>query len=102
MANKPVKKTPNKILKKFKHELLANKQVRAAYDDQAPEYAIAAAIIKARHDLGLTQEQLAERMNTSQSYIARLENAKALPTMKTFLRIAEATGLTAHFSLEKA
>ncbi len=95
-------KPANKSLKKFKRELMASKHVRAAYDEQAPEYAIASAIIKARHERGLTQAQLAERMNTSQSYIARLENAKALPTMKTFLRIAEATGTTAHFSFEKA
>ena len=94
MANKP--------LKKFKRELLADKAVREACDEQAPEFAIAQAIIKARHERGLTQEQLALRMNTSQSYIARLENAKTLPTMKTFLRIAEATGMTAQFSLKKA
>ena len=59
-------------------------------------------IITARRSLGLTQAQLAERMNTSQSYIARLENGTVLTTMKTFLRVAEATGTRARFELERA
>jgi len=91
-----------KALKDFKAELLSKKGVREAYDDFAPEYAIARAIIKARLDSGLTQAQLAERMGTTQPYIARLENAKAIPTMKTFLRIAEATGTRAKFLLERS
>jgi|ABEF01.1.fsa_nt_gi predicted transcriptional regulator len=92
----------NTTLKDLKAELLANKGVRKAYDDLAPEYAVARAVIKARTSCGLTQAQLAERMNTSQSFIARIENASVLPTMRTFLRIAEATGTRARFELEAA
>ena len=91
-----------KALKTFKAELLAKKGVREAYEELAPEYAVARAVIKARTNCGLTQAQLAERMNTSQSYIARLENGTVLPTMKTFLRVAEATGTHARFELEPA
>jgi len=88
-----------KTLKTFKAELLAKRGVREAYDELAPEYAVARAVIKARTECGYTQAQLAERMNTSQSYIARLENGGVLPTMKTLLRIAEATGTRAKFEL---
>jgi transcriptional regulator with XRE-family HTH domain len=90
-----------KSFKKLKAELLANDAVREAYDQLAPEYAIARAIIKARTASGLTQAQLARRMKTSQSYIARLEGARTMPTMKTFLRVAKATGTTARFSLDR-
>ena len=90
-----------KALKTFKAELLAKKGVRKAYEELAPEYAIARAVIKARTDCGLTQAQLADRMETSQSFIARLENATVLPNMKTFLRVAEATGTRARFELER-
>lgn len=88
-----------KALKTFKAELLAKRGVRKAYEELAPEYAVARAVIKARTNCGLTQAQLADRMNTSQSYIARLENGTVLPTMKTFLRVAAATGTRAKFEL---
>ncbi|WP_026988013.1 helix-turn-helix domain-containing protein [Fodinicurvata fenggangensis] len=91
----------SKTLTDFKAELLETPEVRLAYEAQAPEYAIARAIIEARTRCGLTQAQLAERMKTSQSYIARLESAQVIPTMKTFLRVAEATESKAHFSLEQ-
>ncbi len=90
-----------KALKDLKAELLSRRAVRKAYDGLAPEYAIARAIIKARTDCGLTQAELAKRMDTSQSHIARLENATVMPTMKTLLRVAEATGTRARFDLEK-
>ena len=88
-----------KALKELKSELLAKQGVRKAYDALSPEYAVARAVIEARTNCGLTQAQLAERMQTSQSYIARLENGTVLPTMKTFLKVAEATGTRAKFEL---
>lgn len=88
-----------KTLNAFKAELLAKKGVREAYENLAPEYAVARAVIEARTNRGLTQAQLAERMNTSQSYIARLENGTVLPTMKTFLRVAKATDTQVRFEL---
>lgn len=88
-----------KALKDIKRELLADKEVREAYEDLADEYAIAREVIAARNRAGLTQAQLAERMNTSQSYIARLESGKVLPTLKTMRKVAEATQTRVHISL---
>ena len=45
---------------------------RGAYEQLEPEFALARALIEARTKAGLTQEQLAERMHTTQSVIARL------------------------------
>jgi transcriptional regulator with XRE-family HTH domain len=47
---------------------------------------------KARLRAGLSQAELASRMGTSQSTIARLESGQSLPSTKTLLRYAEATG----------
>jgi ribosome-binding protein aMBF1 (putative translation factor) len=75
-----------------KAELLANPQVKAAYDALAAEYEISAELLKARLRAGLSQAELAERMGTSQSSIARLESGQTLPSTKTLMRFAEATG----------
>lgn len=64
---------------------------RAAYDALEDEFAIAAALIKARAGAGLTQSELAERVGTTQSAIARLESGKAKPSTTTLERIALAT-----------
>jgi len=88
-----------KTLAVLKQDLLADPEVRAAYDEQVPEYALARAIIAARTQAGLSQEQLARRMNTQQSFIARLESGRALPSIRTMQKLAEATGtrLELHF-----
>lgn len=80
-----------KRLKTLKGALLKNAAVRKAYDGMALEFAVARAVIEARHRAGLTQSALAERMGTRQSFIARLESGSMLPTMETLRRVAEAT-----------
>jgi transcriptional regulator with XRE-family HTH domain len=77
---------------KLKASLLANPKVKAEYDALAPEFEIAAELLRARLHAGLSQAELAARMGTSQSTIARLENGHTLPSTKTLLRYAEATG----------
>jgi ribosome-binding protein aMBF1 (putative translation factor) len=76
----------------FKVRLLADPEVKAEYDALAPELEIAVELIKARLRAGLSQAELAVRMGTSQSTIARLESGQKLPSTKTLLRLAEATG----------
>ena len=44
-----------------------------------------------RTSAGLTQQQLADRMGTTQSVISRLERAGRLPTLEMLGRIAAAT-----------
>jgi transcriptional regulator with XRE-family HTH domain len=65
---------------------------RKEYDALEEEFALASAMIAARSRAGLTQEQLAIKMKTTQSTIARLESGKALPSGRTLQKIAEATG----------
>lgn len=54
-------------------------------------------IIKAIHDFrlkeGLSQRELAKKLDTTQSVIARLESGRANPTIKSLQKIAEALGM---------
>ena len=76
----------------LKARLLANPEVKAEYDALAAEFEIAIELIKARLHAKLSQAELAARMGTSQSTVARLESGQVLPSTKTLLRYAEATG----------
>ena len=67
----------------FKARLLADPEVRAEYDALAPEFEIATELLRARVRAGLSQAELAARMGTSQSTIARLESGQTLPGTKT-------------------
>lgn len=64
-----------------------------AYAALDEEFQLARLMIEARARAGLTQAQLAKRMRTTQSVIARLEGGRAKPSMTTLRRIARATGL---------
>jgi len=65
---------------------------RKAYDALEEEFALAAAVIDARNRAGLTQQQLARRMKTTQPAVARLESGRGRPSMRTLGRFAQATG----------
>ena len=47
-------------------------------------------MIQRRSELGLTQEQLADRMGTSHSAISRIESAQHRTSVATLQRLAEA------------
>jgi transcriptional regulator with XRE-family HTH domain len=73
---------------------------REAYDALEDEFALAAAMIEARARAGLTQEQVAQRMNTTQTVVARLESGKTKPSTRTLERFAQATGARLRISFE--
>ena len=64
---------------------------KAAYDALGEEFDLARALIEARSAAGLSQSQLARRMKTSQSYIARIEGGKVRPSTDALERFAHAT-----------
>ena len=65
---------------------------REVYAELEPEFELARAVIEARAAAGLTQEQLARRMETTQSVVARLEGGKSRPSTRTLEKLAAATG----------
>jgi transcriptional regulator with XRE-family HTH domain len=67
-------------------------EVKAKYDRRGPIYALVFELVEALHRTGLTRAQLAERMRTTQSAIARLENTRHMPSLGMAARYAEAVG----------
>jgi DNA-binding XRE family transcriptional regulator len=57
-----------------------------------PDSSIQQRMIETRVRAGLTQDQLARRLGTTQSSIARLEGGRRMPNLKLLERLAEATG----------
>ena len=76
----------------LKTRLLNDPEIRTEYEALETEYALARELIAARTRAGLSQEQVAERMGTSQSTVARLESGRTLPSLRTLERYARATG----------
>ena len=91
-----------KTLRTLKAELLADADTRAEYDTQADEFSMARELIAARSRAGLTQGEVAERMGTTQSVVARLESGRRAPSMQTVQRYAQAVGARAVVHLEFA
>lgn len=89
-----------KSLKDIKRELLAQPGVRTAYEEQADEFNVARELIAARARAGMTQSDVAERMGTTQSVIARLEAGKRAPSLRSVQRFAEAVGARAVVRIE--
>jgi len=63
-----------------------------AYDALDGEFALATALIEARSEANVSQEEIAKRMHTSQPAIARLESGHGNPSLNTLRRYAAATG----------
>jgi len=79
---------------------MKDEEYRKEYDALEVEFSLAKAIIETRSRAGLTQKELAARMATSQSAIARLEAGRTFPSGKTLERFAEATGTSLRIRFE--
>ena len=73
-------------------EWMKDPAFRREYDALAEEFALAKALLAARGKAGLTQSQVARRMKTTQTAVARLEGGRLNPSTRTLARYAEATG----------
>jgi len=80
-----------KRLQTIKRKMLADREVRAAYDALGAEFDLSQELIAARVRAGLTQAEVAERMGTTQSVVARLESGAQMPSVNTLLKFAKAT-----------
>lgn len=82
----------SKTLQACRQRALKDPAIKAEYDRLAPEFRIARAIIDARKQARLTQGDLATRMCTTQSAVARMESGRQMPSTKTLMKVVEATG----------
>ena len=77
----------------FKKESLKDPAVRREYERLAPEYEIIKAIIEARTKMNFTQANIAKKIGTTQSAIARVESGTANPSLKFMQELADTLGL---------
>lgn len=87
-------------LKTLKKRWMKEPGFRGGYEALEPEFALVQMLIAARTRARLSQSELAKRMGTSQSTVARLESGGAKPSLLTLERFAEATGSRLRLSLE--
>ncbi|HEY6434789.1 MAG TPA: helix-turn-helix transcriptional regulator [Acetobacteraceae bacterium] len=75
-------------------------EFKAAYDALEEEFTLASALIEARSQADMTQEQVAQAMGTTQTAIARLESGRSMPSTRTLQRFARATGMRLRIRFE--
>ena len=83
---------------------LARPDVKAEYERLKPEFAFLDQILIARKAAGLTQAEIARRIGTTQSAVARLESGSGryLPSLATLHKYADAVGCRVEIKLVKA
>lgn len=79
-------------LAELKKQLMKNPEVRQEYEKVDVEYTLIEEMIRARMKAHLSQAELAIKIGTTQSAIARLESGRVSPSLTTLRRYAEATG----------
>jgi predicted transcriptional regulator len=86
----------------LKREWMKDADFKAEYDALEGEFSVIRALIEARTRAGLTQAELARRMGTTQSAVARMEGGGVNPSIRALRRYAEATGSRLNVTLEAA
>lgn len=76
----------------LKARWMSDPAFRDEYEKASTELALVEALINARKAARLSQSQLADRIGTTQSAIARLESGSVEPKLETLRKYAEATG----------
>ena len=79
-------------LKDLKTRFMKDPAFREEYARADDEFALIEALVRARTAAKLTQAELAQRLGTTQSAIARLEGGRVAPSFATLRRYAAATG----------
>lgn len=88
-----------KSYKKLKKQLLKNRQIEQDYKKLGPEFELIQLIVERRLKQGLTQAELAKKLNTKQSAISRLERGDYNPSLAFLGRLAKALDAKLHISI---
>lgn len=78
-----------------------DKEFAKIYEEVAPLMDVALEISKARDEVGLSQADLARRLNTSQSVISRIENGNQNLSVRMLAKIGRVMGLSLSFKFER-
>jgi DNA-binding XRE family transcriptional regulator len=66
---------------------------REQFDEEAYAFYTGQILLQARKEAKMTQSELAKRINSTKSYISRIENGAIDPSAGTFYRIMNALGM---------
>lgn len=83
-----------------KKMLLQSPEAQYEYDGLKVFYDIKREIIRLRIEQGLSQKELADRINTKQSAISRLESGNYNPSLEFLTKVASALGKELHISFQ--
>ncbi len=83
----------------LKKKLMNNPGFREEYEKADIEFRLIEALVSARTRANLSQAEVARRVGTTQSAIARLEGGGVSPSIATLRRYAEATGAKLEINL---
>lgn len=86
--------------KEARDKILSDPEVQGHYEQLKPKYQVIKQLIEQRKRLNITQKELAERLGTTQSVIARLESGKGNITLQTLERMSEVLGCILNIKLE--
>ncbi|MGZ5934779.1 MAG: helix-turn-helix domain-containing protein [Rhizomicrobium sp.] len=86
----------------WKRRMLKNPEFKKEYDALEEEFALINELLGARARAKLTQAQVARRMGTSQSAVARMESGRTPPSISSLIKYAHATGSKVEIRLSKA
>lgn len=86
----------------LKKRLMAAPEFQREYAKADAEFTVIEALIRARTMANLSQAELARRIGTTQSAIARLEGGGVSPSLSTLRKYAEATGTKLEINLVQA
>ncbi len=86
----------------FLEERLKDPNFRREYEALELETAIIRALIDARENSGITKQQLSEKTGIKQSFITRIENGNANPSIRTLKRLAAGMGMKLKLEFQPA
>jgi transcriptional regulator with XRE-family HTH domain len=85
---------------RWKAHILEDPEVRKEYDRLGPLYSVISQVLRLRHERGLSQKDLAERMGKQQPAIARFEAGRVEPSLSFLQQLAEALDMQLTVQLE--
>ena len=85
---------------RFRQQLLRDRKIRREYEALGPEFEVIALLTKERLAKGVTQKELAKKIGTKQSAIARLESGTYNPSLAFLFRIADALNARIKISVD--
>jgi ribosome-binding protein aMBF1 (putative translation factor) len=71
---------------------LQNPSFAKKWKESEAEHALVKALVEARNEAGMTQQQLSSKSDIDQAVLSRIESGKANPSIKTLQKVANGLG----------